>query len=460
MEPTTTPPLPPGPAGTPARGDVERFELLVELARDPLASAWVARDRDRKDGRLVELVRLDPYVAEVAEFRHAFLREAAALQRAAHPSLQTFRVADMAKGAVYAMREYVEAVPLRALVEGARAAGEALAPALVARIADDVLAGLRAVHHARGEGGPCVLGDLVPDSVRVAPDGRVLLACWALSIASSRAEAPRPPTRNTRLAYRAPEQLRLTAGRARRVDARTDLFSLGAILWEVLAGKPLFEADTDDDIVERIVDGPIPPLPPEGGDPARDALAAAIAQSLKREADRRFDRASSFREALAPVASLASREDVAALVTRHGGALLASRARALDAAQRGQAPAAVPPPEGPALAVIEPPPSPEVDVEIEPEPDEEPRVILNAPPSPEQEAIELARRQRTAATVKRPRVPIAAWAAGAAPPLAPARAPASDAPPTPQRPPVVAIGFAIVFVALAVLVSLVLLATR
>jgi hypothetical protein len=148
-----------------------------------------------------------------------------------------------------ATRDWFDLSPQRGL------AGYGLSRAL--RILLDVLAGLSALEDTRTETGePFVHGELVPAMLRVDRSGAALLIPLAPWHWSEPGTLPAPE----RFGHLAPERLLGDA-----IDARADVFSAGALLWEALAGRRLFESDSVDTIVMRLLGGKVtlPQLPPE-----------------------------------------------------------------------------------------------------------------------------------------------------------------------------------------------------
>src|SRR4051812_14592105 len=98
------PPRPPPPNPPTAIGP---YELLQSLGSDAFAKTWTARQTG-VDGAIVELVQVDTYVAQVSEFRDAFLREATAMRRASHPKVLPFIAANLADGTMFGVRAHHE----------------------------------------------------------------------------------------------------------------------------------------------------------------------------------------------------------------------------------------------------------------------------------------------------------------------------------------------------------------
>lgn len=182
-------------------------------------------------------------------------------------------------------------------------AGYGLARAL--RILLDVLEGVSALGDTRtADGQPFVHGELVPAMLRVESTGRtqlIPLATWHWS-------KPRTLPAPERWGHLAPERLLGDA-----IDQRADVFSAGALLWEALAGRRLFEADSVDSIVMRLLGGKVtlPQLPPQLNWAL--PLKAVAMCALSVDPKQRFANCAELAEAIAAVAGdrVATHADIA-----------------------------------------------------------------------------------------------------------------------------------------------------
>ncbi len=183
------------------------------------------------------------------------LREARLTALLTHPNIVQVVDAGADGDRPWFAMEFVPGLSLADLLE---VASGRLPPWVAGRIAADLALGVHALHEAKDERGVAleiVHRDLSPHNVLVSWDGVVKLL--DLGIARSQLQATTTQTGMIRgkLAYMSPEQ---AAGEA--VDRRSDVFALGALLWEALAGRRLFFGDTEGELLARVIRGDIVPL--------------------------------------------------------------------------------------------------------------------------------------------------------------------------------------------------------
>ena len=124
-----------------------------------------------------------------------------------------------------------------------------------------------------------------PQNVFVTYDGQVKLVDFGVAKTLAASHHTRPGTIKGKLAYMAPEQLQQPT-----VDRRADLFSVGVMLWEMVAGRRMWPGKTEVEIVGHLVSGrPLPPLPLDSSLPA--GLDAICERALDPDPDRRYQTA-------------------------------------------------------------------------------------------------------------------------------------------------------------------------
>jgi len=205
---------------------------------------------------------------------------------------------------------------------------------VVLRVIVDALSGLGAAHDLRDEEGnslKLVHRDVSPHNIMVGRDGVSRLTDFGVAKAEDRLTHTRDGQVKGKLAYMAPEQA--STGTS---DPRSDLFSMGIILWECLTGRRLFRADSTAATLHKLLNDEIPP--PSSVDPALSPFDPLLAKALDREPAKRFQNADEFIDSLERVAAatggLGSLRKVSRAVERYAAAKLEKDRRLIDEAIR------------------------------------------------------------------------------------------------------------------------------
>src|SRR5579885_1904037 len=194
-----------------------------------MAQVWEATDEVLT--RRVAVKLLHPHLAADATFVERFRREAIAAARLAHPSIVAIYDTCSEDGTEAIVMELVRGTTLRALLDER---GYLEAPQAVA-IASQVADALSVAHRAG-----IIHRDIKPANILLSEDGRVLVADFGIAKAGEGADMTGTGTTLGTVKYLAPEQVR-----GDPVDARTDVYALGVVLYECLCGRPPFVADSD-----------------------------------------------------------------------------------------------------------------------------------------------------------------------------------------------------------------------
>jgi serine/threonine-protein kinase len=276
-----------------------RYELVTEIGVGGAARVWVGRGAQG----LVAVKTLRPEYAAIAGTRRMLRDEASIASRIAHPNVLAVLDVGIEDDVPFYVMPLVEGGALSELVPRARGP---LAPSIAARIALDLVRGLHAAHEAN-----VVHRDVSPHNVLVGTDGVAKLADFGVAKAEGRlCDETETGQLKGKLAYMAPEQLGREA-----VDARTDVFAAGIVIWEMLTAKRLFRGQDVLQTIElvRTLEVPDPrtiaPSVPE-------AFAAVVLRALERDPERRFPSAGAMGDAIEAAGALASREEVGAIVAR------------------------------------------------------------------------------------------------------------------------------------------------
>jgi len=242
-----------------------RYALQQPIGKGGMAEVFLAQDQllDRP----VAIKRLNAELSAEASFAERFRREAQAAARATHPNIVAVYDYFEEDGAYFIVQEYVAG---RSLADLLRAEGR-LHPDRAADICADVAAGLAAAHR---EG--MVHRDIKPGNVLVAEDGQVKVADFGIArilAGGTDSELTQAGTVMGTATYFSPEQ-----AQGKPVDPKSDLYSLGVVLFEMLVGRPPFTGDTPVAIAYKHVHEQPPRL--RDADPQLPREIEAITQKL------------------------------------------------------------------------------------------------------------------------------------------------------------------------------------
>ena len=272
---------------------VGKYVIQRKLAEGGMAEIFLATAQGAEGfEKPVVIKRIRSGLANDTSFVEMFIAEARLASRLSHPNLVHIFDFDRHEDSYYLAMEYIRG---RSLLEAHKRAGEvsaAVAPVLVAQIGVEIARGLGYAHRLTDQGKPLNLvhRDVTPHNVLLSYDGAVKLTDFGIAKAGGRATAA--GMLKGKFAYMAPEQ-----ARGEPVDARTDLFSLGITLWELLTGARLFDGDTDMAVLRAVQERPV--LPPAELNPAVNGeLSGVIVKALERAPASRFQTASELERAL------------------------------------------------------------------------------------------------------------------------------------------------------------------
>jgi eukaryotic-like serine/threonine-protein kinase len=203
------------------------YRIVRHLGQGGMGVVYLARDQKLR--REVALKFLPPQFADQPEERARLLQEARAASALNHPNLCVIHAIEDAGDQPFIVMEYVAGETLRArLARGPLAAGEAIAWAI------QIGEGLVEAHHRA-----LVHRDIKSDNIMITPAGRAKLMDFGLARIRDAGSPSHTATTSGTLAYMAPEQFRDGA-----IDARSDLYSFGVVLYEMLAGRAPFDAES------------------------------------------------------------------------------------------------------------------------------------------------------------------------------------------------------------------------
>jgi len=257
------------------------YEILAPLGAGGMGEVY--RARDTRLNRDVAVKVIPPAIAADPDRLRRFLQEAQSAGALSHPNILAIYDIGEHQGAPYMVSELLEGESLRERLRIGK-----LSTTKAVDYARQVAAGLAAAH-AKG----IVHRDIKPENLFITRDGRVKILDFGLAKVSARAQAAAGETQTLMtdpgtvlgtMAYMPPEQVR-----GQDVDSRSDIFSFGCVLFEMLAGEPAFRGATPADLITAILTKE--PLDRETVALPSPALERITRHCLEKSPDERFQSA-------------------------------------------------------------------------------------------------------------------------------------------------------------------------
>ena len=314
-EPSPSPHDPATIGDTPVGKLGEKYVLLREIASGGMGRVYLAREAS-KDGmnRFVALKKIHDHLSSRSAFIHMFLDEARIASRIHHPNVCTVfdfgkvELPDQTGGAYFIAMEYLRGMPLSEVMRKLGTAAPEDSPERLTRgifVLAQACEGLHAAHELADEDGASlnvVHRDVSPHNLFVGFDGTSRVLDFGVARAADRLSESTTGRVKGKLAYMAPEQ---ALGKA--TDRRSDVFSLGVVLWELLTLRRLFKRDNPGETVLAVVQTDAEKPSKHARDISRELEKIAL-RALNRDPSRRFATAREMGRAL--TGTLAARGEV------------------------------------------------------------------------------------------------------------------------------------------------------
>src|SRR5262245_7815159 len=320
-----------------------QYELLEQIAVGGMAEVFKGRVVAAEGfEKLVAIKRILPDLAEDDRFVKMLLTEARIHSALSHRNIvQIHDLGISESGEYFIVLEYVEGYDLRVIMDQIHGAGEIIPEALSLHIAAEIAQGLNFAHELRGPDGQAlglVHRDVTPSNILISFAGEVKLSDFGL--AKRRHDRSVVGSLKGNLAYMSPEQAKQA-----QLDRRTDIFSLGAILFELLTGKRLREITDEVQGWNQVASGVLP-----SARQVRPDLPATVEPVLDRalavDPEKRFPDAAGFgaqiRNVLGDLSVAVGASDLAALLgviqpPRRSRTLMTERSKVIRLGPEAQA---------------------------------------------------------------------------------------------------------------------------
>jgi serine/threonine protein kinase len=278
------------------------YEILSKLATGGMADIFIARAANAVGiERYVVLKRVLREHAKDAHFVRMFLDEARLVAQLQHPNIaQVYDLGKLGDSYFFTM-EYVHGATVRMLISESQEKQRSIPIASVLAMVAGVAAGLHHAHERRDVAGRAleiVHRDITPSNLMVSYEGAVKIVDFGVAKAAHRTHETASGTVKGKISYLSPEQCR-----GAEIDRRSDLFSLGIVMWELLTLDRLYARASDFEQMSAIVHEQ-PPAPSTVNSDVPRELDEVVAKLLEKDPARRFQTADELHTTLEGVAVL------------------------------------------------------------------------------------------------------------------------------------------------------------
>jgi CheY-like chemotaxis protein len=282
------------PASSP--GAFGRYQLLEKIGSGGMAEVFKARmSGEQGFEKIVAIKRIVPHMATNAEFVTMFVDEAKLAAQLNHNNIT--HIYDLGKVDAwhYIAMEYVEGKDLRTLLRLGKERGFPLPAELALFITAKIANALDYAHRRPAPDGSelnLVHRDVSPQNILISDEGDIKLCDFGIAKAASKVSTTMSGALKGKLQYMSPEQ-----AWGKRLDRRSDIFSLGSVLFEMLTGAPLFEGDTEMSVLESVREGEVVP-PTSRGVEVPKRVDQIVLKALAKNPQERYQNASEFEKDL------------------------------------------------------------------------------------------------------------------------------------------------------------------
>jgi TonB family protein len=307
VEPVTVTPAAPGPpapspaaeaAPPAAAAPLDRgtafgsYELLEPIATGGMAEVYRARMRGMEGfEKIVAIKRILPHLSDNNEFVSMFIDEAKLAAQLQHPNIIHIYDLGRIERSYYIAMEYVDGRDLRSLLRLLDEKGTWLPLGLAILVGARLAAALDYAHRKHdlhGQALALVHRDISPQNILISYDGEIKLCDFGIAKAASKASHTRAGALKGKLQYMSPEQ-----AWGKDIDHRSDIFSLGLVIYEMTTGHKAFAGDSELSVLEQVREPHItmprdidPAIPPQ--------VERAVMRALRTDREERYQTAAEF----------------------------------------------------------------------------------------------------------------------------------------------------------------------
>jgi serine/threonine protein kinase len=266
-----------------------KYTLLNRIAVGGMAEVFLARQEGLEGfEKTICIKRIRPHLSSQASFVRMFLNEAKLAAQLNHPNIVQIYDLGRVNDSYFIAMEYISGRDMSRIIPKAEKAGITFPMIYALRIASNVCEGLYFAHtktDAYGNPLNIVHRDITPENILVSFNGTVKIVDFGIAKANSQLEQTRAGEIKGKLSYMSPEQCM-----GHPLDARSDIFSFGSVIYEWITGYKLFTGENEMAILKSIIDGKIYP-PSYFKEDVPEAVERILMKALDKDKTKRYQSA-------------------------------------------------------------------------------------------------------------------------------------------------------------------------
>lgn len=266
-----------------------KYTLLNRIAVGGMAEIFLARQEGLEGfEKTICIKRIRPHLSSQENFVRMFLNEAKLAAQLSHPTVVQIYDLGRINDSYFIAMEYIPGRDMSRIIPKAERAGIPFPMIYALRIASSVCEGLYYAHtktDAYGNPLNVVHRDITPENILVSWDGTMKIVDFGIAKANTQIEQTRAGEIKGKLSYMSPEQ-----AMGKSLDQRSDIFSVGAVLYEWVTGYKLFTGENEMAILKSIIDGKIYP-PSYFKEDVPEAVEKILMRALEKDREQRYQTA-------------------------------------------------------------------------------------------------------------------------------------------------------------------------
>lgn len=269
------------------------YKILKKIATGGMAEVFLAKRIGMKGfEKLLAIKRILPQFSENEEFIAMFIDEAKLAAKMTHRNIVQIYDFGSQQSSYYIAMEYIFGKDLRSILKKSKERGERLPLAQCAYIITEAAKGLEYAHTLKDHFGKplqIIHRDISPQNILISYEGEVMLADFGIAKAASKSTETRAGVLKGKILYMSPEQ-----AWGKPIDRRTDLYSLGVVLYEMITQRKIFDADSEFSMLEKVRNAVVE-FPPNVFENIPNNFLQVVQKALDKNPDHRYQSAHDMR---------------------------------------------------------------------------------------------------------------------------------------------------------------------